>query len=305
MNRIKILKLASCISIVGNLILALLKIGVGFFSGSMAVIADGFDSLSDVLISTITLAASFVIERPPDKEHPYGHFRAETIATASLSFVIFFIGGQLFLSTVELLFNHKLAEVPDKIAVIVTLISIGGKILLAWSQFYFGRKTNSAMLSANGKNMLNDIVTSASVLVGLGATYYFQNPLIDKILAITISVWIMATAIKIFKGLVFELMDGQSCSEPYKIIFQAVREISETLNPHRARIRKLGSMLVIDLDIEVDPEMSVKDAHVIAEKVEANIKSKIENVFDIVVHTEPAGSGSVLEGFGLSAKDVE
>jgi cation diffusion facilitator family transporter len=304
MYRNHLLKIASLISIAGNLALALLKIVAGLLAGSMAVLADGLDSLSDVVISFITLAASIIISRPPDREHPYGHFRAETIATSILSFVIFFIGGQMCILTTHKLIMGDPIEMPGTLAVWATLASIVGKSLLAWSQFFLGRKSGSRMLAANGHNMLNDTITSIGVLAGLGIAYYLDAPIVDRALALVIGVWIMVSAVRIFMGLVVELMEGHDERRPYREICEAVTEVSGAMNPHRMRIRRLGPMYVIDLDVEVDGSMSVTDAHGIAVKVEERIRARLDNVFDIVIHMEPMGNTESSEGYGLTAHDI-
>ncbi|HNR90441.1 MAG TPA: cation diffusion facilitator family transporter [Spirochaetota bacterium] len=305
MDRTRTLKIASWTSIAGNLALAALKIVAGAVAGSAAVLADGIDSLSDVAISIITLAASLMIARPPDREHPYGHHRAETIAASILAFIIFFIGGQLVILTVERLLYHEPATLPEPLALYATVISIAGKAALAASQFYWGKRSQSRMLMANGQNMLNDIITSAGVLAGLAIGYYWRIPIIDRIIAIAIGVWIMISAARIFRGLAVELMDGHEQDGPYRAIFDAVREVTGAVNPHRARIRRLGALYVIDLDIEVDGAMSVSEAHGIASAIEECIKERLDNVFDIVIHVEPLGNREADEAYGLSANDVQ
>ncbi len=284
--------------------MASLKIAAGLFAGSAAVLADGLDSISDVIISGITLAASIIISRPPDREHPYGHYRAETLASSILAFAMFFIGGQLFILTMEKIIFHGPVRMPGIEALYATIISITGKGLLAWSQFYLGKKANSTMLKANGKNMLNDIITSVVVLAGLAVVFFLGIPLVDMVIAAVIGLWIMISAILIFKEVMVELMDGQESREPYRAIFQAVREVSGAANPHRARIRKLGAMYVIDLDIEVDGNMTVINSHAIATRIEREIKEKIDNVLDIVIHIEPLGNLDTEEGYGLSSEDI-
>jgi cation diffusion facilitator family transporter len=151
--------------------------------------------------------------------------------------------------------------------------------------------------------MFNDILTSTGILIGLAAGYYFGIPIIDKVIAIVMGVWIMFSAVKIFKGLVIELMDGHEERGPYRAIFQAVREVGVAVNPHRARVRTLGSMYVIDLDVEVNGSMSVNDAHTITGRIEHLIREKLGNVLDIVIHIEPLGNQESNESFGLSEKD--
>ena len=178
LHRNKTIRIASIISIIGNAILSVSKIVVGLVSGSLSVLGDGLDSLTDIFISLITLVVSVIIAQPPDKEHPYGHYRAETIATSILAFIIFFIGGQLSLSTAEKLFNHDALRMPETLAVYVTVFSIVGKIFLSGSQYILGKKSGSTMLIANSKNMQNDVVTSAGVLIGLGCVF-FSPPAVE------------------------------------------------------------------------------------------------------------------------------
>jgi cation diffusion facilitator family transporter len=304
LDRNKIIKTASIISIAGNAVLSISKITVGLVSGSLAVFGDGLDSLTDIFISMITLIVSIIIADPPDKEHPYGHFRAETIATSILAFIIFFIGGQLSLSSAGKLFSNDAVQMPDALAVYVTIFSIAGKLLLSWSQYSLGKKSGSAMLIANSRNMQNDVITSVSVLVGLGCVFFFNLPVIDKILAIIIGIWIMITAVRIFMGTVTELMEGEVDKDLYDKIFEAVKITDGVSNPHRVRIRKLGGYYAIDMDVEVDGSLMVMDAHTRVKHLEEKIRSVIPNIYDIVIHIEPLGNLENEERYGLTEKNI-
>jgi cation diffusion facilitator family transporter len=160
------------------------------------------------------------------------------------------------------------------------------------------------MLIANGKNMRNDILISFSVLVGLLFTYQFNLPLVDLITALAISIWIMRDAFSIFMESSIELMDGVEDSTVYFRIFEAVEQTSGAYHPHRVRLRKHAEQYVIALDIEVDPEIKISEAHQIAKQVEENIKEKVGNTFDVMVHTEPYGNIET-EQFGISPERME
>ncbi len=304
MNRIKLIQLASIISVTGNFILAISKVAVGISAGSLSVLGDGLDSFSDVFISIITLAISIIITRPPDKEHPYGHFRAETIATAILAFIIFFIGGQLSLSSLGKLLNHDYATKPETIAIYVTIFSIMGKLFLSWSQYRLGKKSGSSMIIANSKNMLNDIITSSGVLIGLACIFYFNAPVIDRILAIIIGIWIMITAIRIFAGTVNEIMEGETDMALYKKVFHEVKKTDNLFNPHRVRIRKLGIHYLIEMDIEANENTTIKDAHDKVLILENNLRSSIPDLYDVLIHIEPLGNIEKHERWGLKEQDV-
>lgn len=303
-DRNRTIKIASWLGIFGNLILALIKIIVGLISGSMAVVGDGLDSITDVVSFIIVIIAGHIIAKSPDKHHPYGHDRAEAIATIIISFLIFFAGAQLFLSSIRNVLSGAETTTPSLIAIYVTIFSILIKLILAYLQFQAGKKINSAMLIANGKNMLNDIFISLGVLVGLIFTVFLNMPVIDKIAALLIGLWIMKTAVEIFIHTNTELMEGISDSTIYEKIFKAVDRVDGACNPHRTRIRKLANMFVIDLDIEVDENLSVADGHKIAVNVERSVKAIVENVYDITVHVEPRGNYEETERYGVSRDDL-
>jgi cation diffusion facilitator family transporter len=305
-NKGNLIKIASITALVGNALLAVMKIIAGTFSGSLAVIGDGIDSSMDVIISIMALLVARVIVRPADATHPWGHGRAETVATAVLSFLLFFAGGQLILNAVSAIITGESREVPSKMALVVTGISILGKIVLAWTQYLFGKKAKSAMLIANGKNMVGDVVISVGVLAGLGLSLLFKLSIIDLIAAVLVGAWVIKAAIEIFLEANTELMDGGSGKESYRKVFDAVSAVPGAGNPHRARMRKIAGHWDIDIDVEVNPNLSVREAHTIATNVEQAIKANIEEVFDIMVHVEPAGEGqSKNEGFGLCEDEVQ
>jgi len=295
---------ASWVSILGNTLLSIMKITVGMIAGSMAVVADGVDSASDILTSVITLITAHIMSRPPDIRYPYGYERADTIASKALSFVIFFAGAQLAISTTTKLIEGGPSEIPSLFAIWVILASIVGKILLAVYQFRVGKKTGSAMLVANARNMQSDVLISLAVLTGLVSTVVFEMPILDTITALAVSFWIMATAIRIFFQSNRDLMDGMDDPGIYKQVFSLIDEIEGAFNPHGARIRKSGNKFVIEVHIEVDGSKTVTEAHTIAHEVEKEIINNIKDVYDVIVHIEPLGNEEEDEKFGVSAHDV-
>jgi cation diffusion facilitator family transporter len=295
---------ASWIGVIGNALLSVLKIIFGILSGSLAVIADGIDSASDIVTSLITLFTARIMKRPPSVKYPYGYLKADTIATKALAFVILFAGAQLAISTVRHLMQGVERELPGMAAIYVTLVSIVGKFLLARQQFRMGKKTNSEMLKANARNMQNDILISISVLVGLAFTYLFKLPILDSVTALFVSVWILKVGFEIFMQTNRDLMDANTEPELYGKVFTAVERVDGACNPHRLRIRKIGNYLMIVLDIEVDGTISTLDAHKICISVEESIRMDIENVFDIMIHIEPAGFKHKEEVYGVSPTDL-
>lgn len=290
---------ASWVAIVGNTLLAAAKIVAGIVSGSLAVLADGIDSASDIVTSVITLFISRILNRPPNIRFPFGYRRADTIATKALSFIIFFAGAQLAISTIHKLIENETSEIPGKLALAVTLISIASKFGLSLYLFRQGKKYGSAMHVANARNMRNDVIISISVLVGLFLTFVLEMPLFDRVTALIVSVWIMKVGFDIFMESNIELMDGSREPELYEKLFAVVNRVEGVHNPHRARVRRIGNLFVIDLDIEVDGSMPVGQGHEIATRVEKEIKTSLENIYDVMVHVEPLGHKHNPERYGI------
>jgi cation diffusion facilitator family transporter len=295
---------ASWWAIVGNGILAVLKLIVGFVSGSYALVADGIDSTTDIASSLIVLVAARMISRPPNVKFPYGYNKADTVASKVLSFIIFFAGTQLAYSTIRTLVLGTVLETPSPLALWITLVSIAGKILLAFVLFRTGKQVDSPMLMANARNMRNDIFISLSVLTSLIFTLLLKEPLIDRLIALSISVFIMYSAFQIFMKSNVDLMDGIDDTEVYRRLFEAVHSVEGAHHPHRVRARKIGHYYMVNLDIEVPPDLSVKKGHDIAKNVEKSIKSNIRNIYDVMVHVEPLGNKEVDEKYGISESEI-
>jgi cation diffusion facilitator family transporter len=305
-GRADLIKIASLAALLGNTVLAVLKIGFGLSAGSMAVVGDGIDSSVDVLIALMTLVVSHIISRPADEGHPWGHGRAETVATVLLASALFFAGGQIAINAGKDLLGGLRHEVPSPAALMVTLVSVLGKILLAWVQYFFGKKTDSPMLRANAKNMTADVILSGAVLLGLGLSMAFKLGMIDSAAAFLVGLWVIKSAIGIFMETNLELMDGASGKESYRAVFEAVHRVPGAGNPHRTRMRRIAGLWDIDIDIEVNPDLTVQDAHTIASQVERAIKERVEGVYDIMVHVEPWGDQQRQknEGYGLCEDTV-
>lgn len=275
-------------------------IAVGAAGNSLALIGAGIDAVTDVVTSTVTLLTGRIIERPPDENHPYGHGRAETIATKLLSFIIFFAGAQLVFSTAEQIISGSLRSVPSRLTMLAALAAIIGKIVLALLKGHAGRKVNSPMLIADAKNMKMDVLISTAALIGIFFTIQLHLPIVDTLLGMVVGLWIMWVAYGIFMETNVELMDGLEDRGVYREVCRATLDVDGVHNPHKMRIRQLNTKYVIDMDIEVDGRLSVAEGHRIAMEVQKSIHSKVKNVYDVHVHVEPVGNLEQRERFGIS-----
>lgn len=303
--RIKTIRTASWVGIIGNAILAILKIASGFWADSMSVIADGIDSSGDVVSATIILYIATLISKPPSIKFPYGFAKAETNATNVLAFIIFIAGLQLAIAASRKLIAGTADALPDTLAIYIIVISIIGKFALARYQKVMGDKTQSSMLLATSKNMQSDVIISLSVLAGLVFTHVFNLPILDPIAALLVSVWIVWVAIKIFLQTNMELMDGNVEQETYEQVFHLLENIDGVHNPHRLRIRKIGPKRNINVDIELNGNLPLAEAHRIAHEAEDVIKANIPDVFDVAIHVEPEGEHIEEKDIGISRKGLK
>ena len=289
------------ISIAGNAVLAVAKLVAGLVGGSFAVVSDGIDSASDVAVSVVLLITAKIMERKPNRKYVYGYAKAESIATKLLSMLIFFAGAEMFISAAGRLFSGEAGAMPEPVAVYVTAASIAAKWLLSLHQTAVGKKRGSAMLVANGVNMRNDMLTSLGVLVGLFFSFALDLPALDAVTALLVSGFVVRSAVKIFMDSNVELMDGVKDESVYQKIFDALRKVEGVGNPHRVRSRSIGGKYMITLDVEADGDMTLAQAHALANKVEQSIRDSIPEVYDIVVHLEPFGSHPE-EVFGIKGQ---
>ncbi len=302
-DRSAIILKASWIAIAGNAFLSVLKIAVGLVSGSISVVADGIDSASDIVTSLITLVTARIISKPPNPKYPYGYGKADTVATKALSFIIFFAGAQLALSTITKIINPVERELPGIISIYVILVSVVGKYALAYYLNKTGKHIDSSMLIANGRNMQNDVVISISVLLGLAFTFWLKLSIIDVITALLVSFYIMFIAFKIFMESNRDLMDGMGDTKIYNKIIEIVKSVDGAHNPHRIRVRKLANLYIVALDMEIDGKLSLTEAHSISQEVDELIKREINNVYDVLIHIDPKGIKED-EAYGVSEVDL-
>ncbi|KLO24305.1 cation transporter [Marinitoga sp. 1197] len=304
-KREKLSTKSSLISIITNALLAILKILIGFFTNSMAILADGFDTATDILTSFMTLIAGKISNRPPDIEHPYGHERAETIATKVVSLVIIYAGFEVFINSLKRLINKEIIIENIIYVVIVAFISVITKYILYKYRLSIGKKINSNAIIADALNMRNDILTSSSVLIGIGILYFTKIWWLDPLIAIGVSFMIFKTGFEQFMESSNEFMESsQELKKIYNDVIIEAEKLKCARNPHKVRARKFGHKIFVDMHLELPPDMTVKKANEICAKLEKNIKNRNNDIRDIVIHIEPYGNAEK-ECFGLSAENIK
>ncbi|MCD6550969.1 cation diffusion facilitator family transporter [Thermotoga sp.] len=300
MERHDEIKKGAWVGIVGNTFLAMLKVLTGLFTGSYAILADGVDTSTDIFTSFIILLSARISGKPPDRTHPYGHGRAEAIASKIISFVMFYAGASLLIESIKRLVTSEISLELTLPAFLVVGASVVGKTFLFLYKLSLGKRLNSLATISDALNMRNDIMISGTVLAGMVAMKTLGWWWLDSILAIFVSILILRTSFQIFYEAAFELMDGMKESELdiYNDIFRVLEKFPDVHNPHRVRVRKVGTKYYIEMDIEVDGSMNVEAAHDLTVKIREEIMNKRDDIEDLTIHVEPLGNVEK-EGFGV------
>lgn len=267
--------------------LAFIKVTGGIFTGSTALSADGFESASDVLASAIIWSGMAIARRPADHKFPYGYGRAESLAGKT-------VGTILLMSAVLLATHsvHRLFGPPVSLPAWILWplgISFAAKGWLAFSKYRTGKRIRSSALVADSGNDAVDMLSAAvaATAISLNLIDHERFAYADPIGGVGVSVIIFLMGLNIFRRTSEELMDIM----PENSVIQQVRESAEAvegvLAVEKCYGRKSGTQYFFDLHVEVDPQMTVHDAHVVAHKVKDRILEDRDYAKNVLVHIEP------------------
>lgn len=282
-NPEKYLKKQGWLSVVVNLLLFVVKYWAGVSSHSLALIADAWHTLSDSFSSVIVLITARISKIPADKEHPFGHGRADLIAALIIGVILGVIGFNFLSEGIQRLVAHE-AITYKKSAIVVTVISILLKEGLAQYAFWARRKSGFETLHADGWHHRSDAISSVVVLVGIFVNPYFWW--VDSVLSIVVSLLIFQATYEIMKRAISPLM-GERPTEALK---QEIRELCEEvasrdLQAHHFHIHKYGRHTELTFHIVLDGEMNIRNAHEICEKIEWKVKERFG--YEATIHYDP------------------
>lgn len=270
-----------------NIFLSALKFVVGIIGSSQAVVADAFHSLSDMITDVSVLLGVKHWSAPPDDEHPYGHLRIEAMVTTFIGIILVVIAFGIGVNAVTSIRSGDVS-VPGIVAVTGSVFAIIFKEIIFHVTLRVGKRTKSSALIANAWHHRSDAISSVPVLAAVVLANL--NPglaYVDQIGAIIVSVFILKVAWDIIKPAIKELADHGGSEEDRRKIGEIAASVKGVREVHAIRTRKLGPGLYVDLHVLVDPEMTVRKGHVIAEEVRVELLEKGPDVYDAVVHLEP------------------
>ena len=274
---------ALAVALAVNLIIATAKIATGLVSGSVSILADGFDSLLDSLSGIIGIIALYLTARPADWNHPYGHRKIETLGTLSIALLMFITAALIVRNGVGALVDGTGPKITwVSFAVMgVALLSKGGLVL--WQRIQ-AREADSDLLYTDLMQTRNDVLVAGAVILGLIATNA-GIIWVDAVLGFVVAAVVVISGIRVIRSASRVLLDSTSLDP--KLIEYIAKSIPGVRDCHAVRTRGRPSELFMDLHVMVDPQMTVSEGHRISHQAADLMRSEMPSIKDIVVHLEP------------------
>nr|WP_284694569.1 cation diffusion facilitator family transporter [Geomonas sp. Red32] len=269
-----------------NFLLMGMKLAAGHYGRSEAVFADGIESACDFVAIAMTFFALKVGRKPYDADHPYGHGKVESLSAIMISLVIGGTGAWILYSAVTTVVENDYAT-PALIAVLAAAVTIVVKEALYRYSVQVGDQLKSPALLAIAKDHRKDAITSIATLIGVGGAYLGVK-VMDPIAAGLTSLVIFKIGYDTFRTSAHELMDGLPEQEMVTAIADIARAVAGVDRVHEIRARHSGQFVIVDLKLDMDPEMTVKRSHEIATEVKRLIFETFPNVGDVMIHINPS-----------------
>ncbi|MDR1007113.1 MAG: cation diffusion facilitator family transporter [Campylobacteraceae bacterium] len=290
-EREKQIYIITVVGLIINIFLVALKLIAGFVGHSHAMVADAAHSLSDLITDFIVLIFVKLSSRPSDGDHAYGHGKFETLATSIVGFVLLLVGLAIFWDGTKLVtayFKGSTLYEPKMIAFWVALISIFLKEALYWWTYIKGRVIKSSVLMANAWHHRTDAFSSVAAAIGIGGAIFLGEKwrVLDPMMAIAVSLFIIYIAVKFIKSSIDELLEKSLPPKVQEEIMELIRAVHGVNDPHALKTRKIGSNIAIEVHLRFEPSMSVKAAHDIATEVEDKLKTRYGSETHVITHIE-------------------
>lgn len=285
-NNEKIAIKVSVISIILNCLLTLIKFISGVISKSSAMISDSVHSLSDVLSTFVVIIGVKISNKKADSNHPYGHERIECVSAIILSGMLFIIGALIGINGIKNVTNSSNLVMPGVLALIASIISIISKEAMYQYTIRVSKKINSAALKADAWHHRSDALSSIGSFIGiLGSRLGFK--IFDPLASVIISLCIIKVSIDIFKDAIDKMVDKSCDKEVIDKVISVIEKNESVKNIDDIKTRQFGNKAYVDVEISVDENLLLKDAHKIAEEIHDSVENEINIVKHCMVHVNP------------------
>lgn len=301
--RYRATRFVTVVAAVVNSILAATQIVTGWLFQSQALIADGVHTLSDLVSDGVVLFAAGKAAASPDRDHPYGHGRIETLATIVVGLLLAFAAVAIAWSAGQRLLAWETLAGPAPPALAFALITIVAKEGLYQYTMRVARRIQSPLLQANAWHHRSDAISSLVVVVGIGGALA-GLPWLDPVAALVVALFILRMAWQLMFRSAAELIDTALDPDQVEIIRTAIAAVPGVKDAHMLRTRKLGNEAAADVHVQVAPRISVSEGHRIADEVYRAIRASMATMRDITVHVDPENDEEQLRSVGLPLRPV-
>ena len=275
-----------------NLLLVVFKFIAGIVGHSAAMIADAVHSLSDFITDIIVIIFVAISGKPEDSDHSYGHGKYETLATAVIGIILFFVGVGILISGIKAIVGALQGEplqAPSLLALIAAVISIVVKEALYHYTVKRGKALDSSSVVANAWHHRSDALSSIGTAIGIGGAVFLgeQWRILDPIAAVVVSIFIIKVAVELIKPCIDELVERSLPEEVEQRIHALILQSPQVSSPHHLRTRRIGGYIAIEVHIRMDGQISLSEAHQVASDIERRLKAEFGEKTHIGIHMEP------------------
>ena len=275
-----------------NLLLVVFKFIAGIVGHSAAMIADAVHSLSDFITDIIVIIFVAISGKPEDSDHSYGHGKYETLATAVIGIILFFVGVGILISGIKAIVGALQGEplqAPSLLALIAAVISIVVKEALYRYTVKRGKALDSSSVVANAWHHRSDALSSIGTAIGIGGAVFLgeQWRILDPIAAVVVSIFIIKVAVELIKPCIDELVERSLPEEVEQRIHALILQSPQVSSPHHLRTRRIGGYIAIEVHIRMDGQISLSEAHQVASDIERRLKAEFGEKTHIGIHMEP------------------
>jgi len=284
----KIIRKVSAAGIFGNIILSVFKLFAGIYGRSGAMISDAVHSFSDVIATFIAYLGVRLSMRPADREHPYGHERLECVAALILGIVLVVTGLGIGKTGLTNIFfgNKEDIAVPGMIALVAAIVSIATKEAMFWYTRYYAGVIDSPAFKADAWHHRSDALSSVGSLIGIGGAM-LGYPVMDSVASVVICLFIFKVSFDILKDAISKMLDTSSGEEYENRLREFVLKQNDVGRVDLLRTRTFGSKIYVDIEIAVDGNKTLREAHDVAERVHEEVEKNFSEVKHIMIHVNP------------------
>ncbi|SEM64147.1 cation diffusion facilitator family transporter [Syntrophus gentianae] len=268
-----------------NAVLMVMKLLAGYFGSSEAVLADGMESACDFAAMLVTMIALKIGRKPFDEDHPYGHGKAESLSAMLVSLGIFATGGVILFNAGRTILAGTCLK-PHGIAVVAALVTILAKETLFRYTRRIAQKLESPAVDSIAKDHRKDALSSVATLIGVGGAYWGLS-VMDPLAAGLTAFFIFYIGWETFHNAAHDLMDGQPPREIIGDIKAIIDKIPQVECVHEVRCRRSGQYLIVNIKLEMDPQMTVKQSHEVTVIIKKCLFEEFPNVGDVMIHVNP------------------